>query len=64
MKKEFKKELAALLKKYDAYIYFTCSDSSDTHGLYDDHLGIATNSKETIFESDGWSITERDLLKR
>jgi len=62
MNTNLKIELAALLKKYNAYIYFTCSDSSDTYGLYNDHLVIATNSEETIFESDGWTITERDLL--
>lgn len=34
----FKKELKALLEKYDANIGFTCSECSDTYGLSEDRL--------------------------
>ena len=41
--KEFKQELAQLLIKYDVSIGFTCGESSDTHGLYDDQVVIEDN---------------------
>ena len=41
--KEFKQELAQLLIKYDVSIGFTCGESSDTHGLYDDQVVIQRN---------------------
>lgn len=60
MKQEFLKELKALLKKYDAKISFTCSDSSDTHGLYNDHLQIKIKN-EVIAETDGWILDKTEI---
>lgn len=42
-KKEFIKELKALLNKYNVNIQFVCDPCSDTYGIYD--AGIA------VFES-------------
>ena len=59
-KEDFKKELKELLSKYNAVISFTCGDSSDTYGLYDDHL-IIEIGQETIFESDNWYIGSNSI---
>lgn len=59
-KEDFKKELKDLLSKYNATISFTCGGSSDTHGLYDDHL-IIEIGQETVFESDGWYISSNSI---
>lgn len=59
--KEFKKELLLLLDKYNVSIGFTCSDSSDTHGLYNDHIIVQENAtRENIIEADGWWLTGND----
>lgn len=59
---QFKNELRQLLEKYNASILFTCSESSDTHGLYNDHIVIVDNkSKEYIVEADGWFLNPSDL---
>lgn len=47
-KKEFLKELKALLEKYNAYISWTCSEGSDTYGIYDDHIYANLNDKVEI----------------
>lgn len=53
--KDLKKDLCELLMKYNVSIGFSCSDSSDTYGLYDDHIVIQDNdSRENILETDGW----------
>lgn len=60
--KEFKKELCLLLDKYNVSIGFTCGSSSDTQGLYDDHVIIQENgSRENIVEADGWWLDRNDL---
>ena len=38
--KDFKKELKALLEKYNARIEFTCADSSDLHGVYSEKIVV------------------------
>lgn len=58
--KQFKKELKELLKKYNAVIRFSCSDSSDTHGLYEEKI-IARVNNEEITLADGWGVNSRDL---
>ena len=64
--KAFLTELASLLNKYNAEIGFTCSECSDTHGLYDDHLtiNIRLDNRDilNIFNSDGWGIDAKDIL--
>lgn len=53
--KDLKKDLCELLMKYNVSIGFSCSDSSGTYGLYDDHIVIQDNdSRENILETDGW----------
>lgn len=60
--KQFKSELRQLLEKYNASIHFTCSDSSDTHGLHNDHIVIVDNkNEEFIVEADGWWLKPSDL---
>lgn len=54
-------ELKALLDKYKADISFTCSEGSDTYGLYNDHIEITSNTK-TIFKANGWYIHPNDLV--
>ena len=39
-KKEFVKELKALLNKYDVSIGFVCDACSDMHGLYDERIEV------------------------
>jgi hypothetical protein len=59
---ELKKELKSLLKKYDVMIGFTCSDSSDTYGIYGE--GIVIQERKTgniLFKEDKWAISEIDL---
>jgi len=57
------KELKELLFKYDVSIEFTCSDCSDTHGIYDAHMTISQNKHpwNTIFKTQGWGISSQDL---
>lgn len=43
---EFLTKLANLLDEYNADIEFTCSESSDTSGLYNDRLIIAERETE------------------
>lgn len=47
-KKEFLKDLKALLEKYNASITWTCSEGSDTYGIHDAHLCANLNDKEDI----------------
>lgn len=53
-------ELAALLEKYDAAIGFSCSDCSDTYGLYDERI-IVSIKDDIIASADGWYLTSSDL---
>lgn len=56
----FLSELKALLKKHNASIEFTCSDCSDTHGLYNDQIQICINEKP-ILNTNSWSLTHFDI---
>ena len=60
-RKQFKADLKALLAKYSASICFTCSDSSDTHGLNGDTLIIKDASGATLFDAQGWTLSAHDL---
>lgn len=63
--KDFKKELAELLEKYNAKIGFTCSECSDVFGLSDDHLIAEIKIGSESFTTDlssGWWI-DFDYLK-
>ena len=57
---QFKIELKALLKKYDASIFFDCSPCSDTYGLYDEKIVIHINHKDTTLAK-GWGVNAEDL---
>ncbi len=67
----FKKELQALLKKYDASISFNVGDCSDTHGLYNERLEVDFQSlskgarfktvTETALLAVGWGVDYTDL---
>ena len=47
-KKEFLTELKALMEKYNASIDWCCDDFSDLACVYDSHIEINLNEKETI----------------
>lgn len=63
--KLFKKELKALLEKYNAYIHFSVSDTSDTYSLYDEELLVTFNTQDNKRIShqlaEGWTVTKSDL---
>lgn len=46
--KEFLRELRVLLEKYNASISWTCSECSDTLGIYDAHICANLNDKVDI----------------
>jgi hypothetical protein len=62
-KKQLRADLKALLAKYDVSICFTCSDSSDTHGLRGDTLIIKDARGSTVFDAQGWALTQHNLKK-
>lgn len=45
---EFLTKLANLLDEYNADIEFTCSEGSDTSGLYDDRIIISERKTEKL----------------
>jgi hypothetical protein len=59
-KREFLIELKSLLKKYNAEINFSCSDSSDTFGLKNDTIQIKLNEK-VILETGHWHLTQNNI---
>ena len=65
--KAFKTELKELLKKYNALIGFTVSESSDTYGLSDEKIVVefrpsTSNEKsKTIKLSNGYWVSKQDL---
>lgn len=62
MENEFKKELKALLGKYNACIYFSVSGDSDTYALYDEKLIVEFNQNNNkITLVDGWALDKTDL---
>lgn len=49
IKKEFNKELKSLLSKYNAEITWDCGPSSDTYGIFDDHIKIEFRDENGYF---------------
>lgn len=47
-RKEFLTKLANLLDEYNTDIKFTCSEGSDTSGLYDDRIIISERKTEKV----------------
>lgn len=68
---EFKKELKALLRKYDADIGADVGAWSDMNGIYGEKLvvdfhernerGIRVQTGQTVLCSNGWYVNESDL---
>jgi hypothetical protein len=62
MENEFKKELKALLEKYNAAINFNVGGDSDTYGLYDEEMAVYFfDTKKSFKLSNGWGISKTDL---
>ena len=57
---EFKKELKALLKKYNANIYFWCDESSDLLGINDEQMKVTIDGKHYLL-ADGYEIDVYEL---
>lgn len=66
IKEEFKRELKALLTKYDMIISFDVGEGSDTYGIYGEKL-IFSHRDRTRFESEdwltvnGWTVDASDI---
>lgn len=58
---EFKRELKALLDKYEACIGFSVGDSSDCHGLNDERIVITDKLDRELVAVDGYCLQARDL---
>lgn len=67
MNKDFARELADLLDKYNVTIGWTCSSCSDTYGIYDDRIDFYDyiNHTEVIKVDVAWVDAQvlRDLIK-
>ena len=60
----FRKELRALLEKYNASIDFSCSDCSDTYGIYDAKMVACFTLSDRMIAFDlngGWSVDKHDF---
>ena len=56
----FKEELKALLGKYNAEIYFDCSDTSDTYAIYNPRIMAKIDGKRTKLSND-WNVRKTDI---
>jgi hypothetical protein len=56
--KDFKRDLKALLKQYNAVIQFTAD--GDTHGLYDDSIIVKVDGG-VIMRTGDWCLTHTDI---
>lgn len=56
--KDFKRDLKALLKQYNATVQFTAD--GDTHGLYDDSIILTVDGK-VIMQTGDWYLTQDDI---
>lgn len=60
----FRKELKVLLEKYNASIDFSCSDCSDTHGIYDAKMVACFTLSDRMLAFDlskGWCVDKQDF---
>jgi hypothetical protein len=60
----FKAELHNLLAKYGAKIHAEVGEGSDTHGIYDESIGVSFGQRDgwKVHElCEGWSLTENTL---
>jgi hypothetical protein len=59
---EFLQDFRELLEKHKVYIAFSVGQGSDCHGLYDERLLVINeNTNETVFETDGWTLSNTDI---
>lgn len=63
MKEEFSKDLANILTKYGAVIYWECSPGSDTHGIIGEKMVICFNNGAPSIEIPGDMISPGELLE-
>ncbi len=63
MNREFLLELAALLEKYGASIGFGCGEGSDTHGLYDERIGVSFGDNTEVVLAEGWCVDSKDIFE-
>jgi hypothetical protein len=62
MVEEFKKELKALLKKYNAILSLDYADCSDTYGMYDERMTVHfRDANKTVDLADGYCLDASDL---
>lgn len=57
------KALKNVLREHDLSIGFTCSDCSDTHGLYDDEI-IVHQGDTKIAGTESWWLTASDIKEK
>lgn len=61
---EFRRELKALLEKYNVSIDFSCSDCSDTHGIYDAKMVACFTLSDRMLAfdlSNSWGVDKQDF---
>lgn len=61
MENNFKKELKALLEKYNAIIYLDYADCSDTHGMYEVNMVAKIGKNKIQLNSDGYCVDSNDI---
>ena len=62
MEKEFKKELKALLEKYNAGIWLGYDSCSDTYGMYDVRMTVYfRDADKSVDLADGYGVDASDL---
>ena len=61
--KQFKSDLKALLKKYNACIQFDTAPGSDLIGVYDGHFDVLINGNIVRLtpDPDSYCLSDRDL---
>lgn len=62
MVEEFKKELKALLEKYNAGIWLDYDPCSDTYGMHGERMVVYfRNEDKTVDLADGYGVDATDL---
>ena len=61
-KREFVKELKALLDRYDVNIQFVCDPCSDTYGIYDAGIAVYENRTDRqVLRTHDWYLDKNNL---
>ncbi len=62
MEKEFKKELKALLEKYNAVLSLDFDPCSDTYGMYGERMAVYfRDENKNVDLADGYCLDASDL---